>query len=106
MKILIDNSNLFAGGGIQVSTSFLKDVNTLSTQHEFFVIQSPNSAKQINRSEFPDNFRFFDIPENVHKNLYKRSNFVKNIEKETDPNIIFTVFGPSYHKSGDRKSVV
>ena len=29
MKILIDNSNLFAGGGIQVATSFLNDLKEI-----------------------------------------------------------------------------
>lgn len=105
MRILIDNSNLFAGGGIQVSTSFLKDVDTLSTGHEFFVVQSPNAAKQINQSDFSNNFTFFDIPENIHKSIIKRSTFVKNIEKQIDPNIIFTVFGPSYHRSKSIKVV-
>lgn len=98
MKILIDNSNLFAGGGIQVATSFLYDLQTIKNNNLYYVVQSINSAKQIIKSDFDNRFIFFDLT-TENSSIFKRCNFVKKIEKEVRPNVIFTVFGPSYHKS-------
>lgn len=105
MRILIDNSNLFAGGGIQVATSFLNDLKTFSKEHLFWVLQSPHSAKTIDTASFPKNFVFCNIPEKIYTAKLKRSNFVKKLEEEINPNVIFTTFGPSYHKSNFPKIV-
>lgn len=105
MRILIDNSNLFAGGGIQVATSFLNDLKTFNNEHLYWVLQSPHSAKTIDTATFPKNFVFCDIPEKIYTAKLKRSKFVKKIEEEIKPNVIFTTFGPSYHKSNFPKIV-
>ena len=105
MRILIDNSNLFAGGGIQVATSFLNDLKTFNNEHLYWVLQSPHSAKTIDTASFPKNFVFYDIPEKIYTAKLKRSKFVKNLEEEIKPNVIFTTFGPSYHKSNFPKIV-
>lgn len=105
MRILIDNSNLFAGGGIQVATSFLNDLKTFNKEHLFWVLQSPHSAKTIDTTTFPENFVFSNIPEKIYTAKLKRSNFVKKLEEEIKPNVIFTTFGPSYHKSNFPKIV-
>ena len=92
MRILIDNSNLFAGGGIQVATSFLNDLKTFNNEHLFWVLQSPHSAKTIDTASFPKNFVFCNIPEKIYTAKLKRSNFVKKLEEEIKPNVIFTTF--------------
>ena len=66
MRILIDNSNLFAGGGIQVATSFLNDLKTFNKEHLYWVLQSPHSAKTIDKTTFPENFVFCNIPEKIY----------------------------------------
>lgn len=99
MKIIIDNSNLIVGGGIQVATSFLNDLNNLNLRDEFIVIQSYNSAQDIDKKVFESNFTFFDLNEKQTNSKVNRIRRVKEIEKKTQPNVIFTVFGPSYHKS-------
>lgn len=96
MKILIDNSNLFAGGGIQVAVSFLNDLKKIENQYEYHVIQSSSSAKAIDKKHFPSNFIFYDLDTFSIAEKIKK---VKNIEKVVQPNCIFTIFGPSYHKS-------
>ncbi len=103
MKIIIDNSNLFAGGGLQVAVSFLNDLKEIETEYIFCVVQSPNSAKVIDKSTFPKNFFFYDISENLSKT--QKIKQVKKIENEEKPNCIFTTFGPSYHKSNFPKIV-
>ena len=99
MKIIIDNSNLFAGGGIQVATSFLYDLNSLNLDHQFHVIQSFNSSKQIEKTDFLTNFHFYDLNDEISSSIFRRSQKVKSIEKLIIPNVIFTIFGPSYYKS-------
>ena len=99
MKIIIDNSILNAGGGIQVAMSFLQDLIELNLSNEYHIIQSPNIAKILDKNIFPDNFIFYDISEVNHKSISKRISCTKKIENEIKPECIFTVFGPSYHRS-------
>lgn len=104
MKILIDNSNLYAGGGIQVATSFLHDLSIIEDDNQYHVVQSVNSAKQINKLDFDKRFKFYDLTEE-HKSIVNRIKKLKEIEEHVKPNVIFTVFGPSYHKSNYPKVV-
>lgn len=105
MKLLIDNSNLNVGGGIQVATSFLNDLNELDKSNHInevtsiHVIQSFNSSKQIEKLSFSSKFIFHDLDVLSQNSILKRSKTVKVIENEVKADIIFTTFGPSYHKS-------
>jgi glycosyltransferase involved in cell wall biosynthesis len=98
LKIIIDNSNLSAGGGIQVARSFLYDLNSLKLSHDFHVIQSYNFSKQIDKTVFSSNFHFYDLNE-IDKVILSRVKKVRALENAIKPNVIFTVFGPSYHRS-------
>lgn len=99
MKIIIDNSNLFAGGGLQVAASFLRDLKKMNVNCDFHVIQSFNSANIIDENDFPDNFKFYNLDKSEEKFKSKRIKSVKKIEDALKPDCIFTLFGPSYHKS-------
>lgn len=105
MRIFIDNSNLNVGGGIQVATSFLNDLKNLDNMgslNDFeliHIIQSSNSSLQIDKNYFSKKFIFHDLDKNCEKSITKRVAQVKKIEHAFKPDIIFTVFGPSYHKS-------
>lgn len=99
MKIIIDNSNLFAGGGIQVAASFLNDLNEIKDGNLYYVIQSPNSAKSIKNSNFSKNFTFYELESNTYSSKRRRKEEVLKIEENIKPDCIFTTFGPSYHKS-------
>jgi len=96
MKILIDNSNLYAGGGIQVALSFLHDLINLGVEHTFFVVQSYRIAPLVKEENFPKNFVFFHID---NLSIFKKRKCVENIENSIFPDVIFCVFGPSYHRS-------
>ncbi len=96
MKILIDNSNLFAGGGIQVAISFLYDLQKNDRNHDYLVVQSPKIAPLVDVKSFGVKFTFINIEQN--KILIKRRR-MKEIESKFQPDVIFSVFGPSYHKS-------
>lgn len=99
MKIIIDNSNLFAGGGLQVAASFLRDLKTLNRSDEFHIIQSINSKTVISDELFPENFIFYNLGKTEETSKSKRIIKVKQIENDINPDCIFTLFGPSYHKS-------
>jgi len=105
MNLIIDNSNLFAGGGIQVAISFLKDLKNLNFDHTYHVIQSPNMAKAFGEVDFPNNFKFYKLSENAAFSKKTRIQQVKSLEDTIKPDCIFTVFGPSYHKSNYPKLV-
>lgn len=106
MKILIDNSNLFAGGGIQVANSFINDLKEINESNNIYhIIQSPNSAKSIDKNKFSKNFIFYDLDDETTKYKTKRIKKVKEIENKISPNSIFVTFGPSYHKSSFPKIV-
>ncbi|AVF48058.1 glycosyltransferase family 4 protein [Elizabethkingia anophelis] len=99
MKLIIDNSNLFAGGGLQVAVSFLRDLKKINLSDEFHIIQSLNAIKVIENEQFPDNFTFYNLGKSEEKSKSKRIRSVKKIESIVNPDCIFTLFGPSYHKS-------
>lgn len=105
MKLIIDNSNLFAGGGIQVAISFLKDLKHLELNHEYHIIQSPNMENSIGNIDFPKNFYFYNLSENTISSKKQRIKEVIVLENKVHPDCIFTVFGPSYHKSNYPKIV-
>lgn len=99
MKLIIDNSNLFAGGGLQVAASFLRDLKNMNLADDFHVIQSVNSASIIGKEAFPNNFTFYNLDKSEEKSKAKRIKSVRKIENTIKPDCIFTLFGPSYHKS-------
>ncbi len=105
MKLIIDNSNLFDGGGLQVAMSFVNDLRELGLEHSYYIVNSPNAAKIFEKEKYPENFYFTTLPEAGHGNIFKRGRRLRNIEKKLKPDVIFTVFGPSYHKSRQVKVV-
>lgn len=105
MKILIDCSNLQAGGGIQVALSFMNDLITMRIHEEFAILMSPQIAEALKMLILPDNFQTIKIPQKFYKNFLIRRREVKRLEDKIKPNIIFCVFGPSYHKSNFPKVV-
>mgnify|MGYP000973126799 CR=1 FL=1 len=105
MRILIDNTILYAGGGVQVAISFLNDLKEIDKKNEYFILQSPTVRKSINEDEFPKNFHFYHFENSGKFLIFKKSKWTKEMEDKIKPDIIFTTFGPSYHKSNYKKVV-
>jgi glycosyltransferase involved in cell wall biosynthesis len=105
MKIIIDNSNLFAGGGLQVAVSFLNNLKEMDLAHEFHIIQSVKCAENFDASLFSKNFVFYNLSRIEENSKRKRKLRVVSIENSINPDCIFTLFGPSYHKSSFPKIV-
>ena len=98
MKILINTASSFKGGGIQTSKSFIEECINFS-EDEFYVVLSENLSKVINIDNFPTNFNFYIAPFRPATKVFSfRSHnyFLKEIEEKFDPDIVFSVGGPTY----------
>ena len=97
MIILINCSNLKVGGGLQVAHSFLYEIKS-NTEQQFIVVLSDFLKYQINQSEFPENFKFFhySIQPSALKALNGNDEFLSNIENKYHPEVVFSIFGPTY----------
>jgi glycosyltransferase involved in cell wall biosynthesis len=98
MKLLINTSNLYIGGGLQVALSFLNELKQIQETHDYHVFLSLAVNLQIDQNTFPNNFYFYMIDKSPSK-LISRNKIVSmlnNLEREIDPDVVFTVFGPAY----------
>ena len=98
MKIIINLSNLYVGGGVQVAISFLNELKSLKQKNIYHVFLSKPIKSQLIKKSFSNNFNFYNI-EHSPASLKKRFSTIKrlsNLENIINPDIIFTLFGPSY----------
>ena len=98
MKILINTASTFKGGGIQVSKSYIEEFKKFS-ENKYYVVLSENLAKTIDTDSFPNNFEFYNAtfrPATKYFSFQSHNYFLKNIEKTWQPDIVFSVAGPSY----------
>ncbi|QTD37303.1 glycosyltransferase [Polaribacter batillariae] len=107
MKLLIDCSSLRVGGGIQVAASFIYDLKIISCKiKRYTIVLSPQMKTIFDRELFDKKkFEFIDLPTSIYSYLFKRINKLQSIEKKVSPDIVFSVFGPSYYKSNVPKLV-
>ena len=98
MKIIINTTNLVIGGALQVALSFLEEVKTLGDNDEFFVFLSSEVASQLDAKAFPYNFKFFYFSKSPASIRSRRSviSELQTLERQICPDVIFSVFGPSY----------
>ena len=100
MKILINTSNLYVGGGLQVALSFINELKEMKTSHIYHIFLSQAIDKQLDKNSFSDNFHFYLI-ERSPASLKTRKQIVarlNKLENQIQPDIVFSVFGPSYWK--------
>lgn len=85
--------------------TFDESIKTLSTneiknnvEHQFIVVLSDFLKYQINQSEFPENFKFFhySIKPSALKAMNGDDKFLSDIEDKYKPEVVFSVFGPTY----------
>jgi len=97
MKILINTSTLYFGGGVQVALSFINELITLDT-NEYHVFLSLEIERQLDKKLFGNNFNFYNIDKSPSKLLTRKKivSILNNFEKEINPDVVFTVFGPAY----------
>ncbi len=100
MNILINTSNLYVGGGVQVALSLINEIKNFKDNYRYIVILSPVIENQLDVCSFPQNVDFYII-EKSPASLKSRMRIIKKlneIENAVNPDIVFTVFGPAYWK--------
>lgn len=92
MKLLINASNNLTGGSLQVAISFITECKNFSN-NSYIVVLGNNIGKQISKKDFPRNFKFYNVESSP---FFKLASQLKKIEKKENPEVVFSVFGPSY----------
>jgi len=100
MKLIINTSNLYVGGGLQVALSFINELKSLENSHEYYIFVSLAVEKQLDQDSFSDKFHFYRIDKSpsllkTRKEVVKQLN---TLEEGIQPDVVFSVFGPSYWK--------
>ena len=99
MKLIINTSNLVIGGGIQVALSVLSELKNYY-ENEYHIFISSEVEKQLEIESFDSNFHFYSTPISPSglKTRKKVNKKLDNLEYEIQPDVVFTIFGPSYWK--------
>ena len=98
MRILINTATTYKGGGVQVAISFIEECKEFH-DHKFFVVLGQNILKSIQKDSFSENFTFYEAPFRPATKVFSffsHNFFLKRIEKECKPDVVFTTTGPSY----------
>ncbi|NLJ82745.1 MAG: glycosyltransferase family 4 protein [Bacteroidales bacterium] len=97
MKLLINGSNLSGGGGVQVALSFILESRKFPG-NEYYILASDKLYEELKNEKFPSNYIFYSISL-LHSNPIKKIVSIykiKKIEKQIQPDSVFTIFGPAY----------
>lgn len=95
MKLLINISNNIGGGSFQVAHSFVQECKNY-LENNYIVAVNSKVYNLFDVALFPANFRFICIKNRFFFTLARR---MKKVEKRFAPDVVFTVFGPSYWRS-------
>jgi glycosyltransferase involved in cell wall biosynthesis len=98
VKLFINLSNLVQGGSLQVAHSFLSEINKLTLENSYLVVSNKNFY--IDTSLFDSRFQFQILESSPSKfsNRFKIGKKLTTLEQSFNPDIVFTLFGPSYWK--------
>jgi glycosyltransferase involved in cell wall biosynthesis len=99
MNLIINCSDIKATGATQVSISFINECLRYP-ENNYFIFMSRTIGKQISKSSFPQNFKFYEFD---YKPFYwggglKSWKRLIKLESEINPDCVFSVFGPSVWK--------
>ena len=95
MRILVNASNIHVGGGTQVALSFINLLKNFP-QHQFCIFASSKVHEQINFEILPKSTEVFKVDFGLKEWLRGKSKTMLIAEGKFVPNVVFTIFGPSY----------
>lgn len=97
MKIIINASTLSATGAVQVAISFIHECINYK-ENSYYVFLSNTIDSQIDRTAFPNNFKFYFFKHHPAYNFqgFKTRKLLKKLEREILPDCVFSIFGPSW----------
>lgn len=98
MKIVINCSTLKKGGVLQVGHSLVAELLKRS-DHEYFFILSTKLKKDFPElDEDPKYCITYDVKPTIYLALTGRERYLDSVLKRIKPDVVFTVFGPTYWK--------
>lgn len=98
MIILINTSNLYVGGGVQVALSFINELKYLKLNNKYHILTSKVIDEQLDKHTFSDEFKFYYINQSpsLLKTRLKIVYYLEKLEEKIMPDMVFSIFGPSY----------
>ncbi|MGX5085323.1 hypothetical protein [Enterobacter sp. UPMP2052] len=102
MKLLINASNLYVGGGVQVAVSVLEELSDSAV--DFIAAVSPVVYSQLSKNALLHCILIGSSPSKL-LNLKVRKK-LDNIVTENNISVVFTIFGPSYWSPKNVKHAV
>ncbi|HPJ62447.1 glycosyltransferase family 4 protein [Lentimicrobium sp.] len=105
MKLIINASNVHVGGMLQVAISFINEL-VYFPGNEYHIFLSAEAESQISGQGFPENCRFYSFMAfsgeqgGLKKRWlsYRRLSRLRLLERVIKPDVVFTVFGPTFWK--------
>ena len=96
MNLLINASNLKAGGGLQVADSICRSLNQFP-QHKFIVVLSSFFSETREEIERYPNVEVYsyNVKNNIHTLVFGRDRFLDGLVKQNHVDVVLTIFGPS-----------
>lgn len=98
MKIFLDCSLLSIGGGIQVGLSIIQKI-VQDSEIETIVVCTPQIDAQLDEFSKQNLKAYYVVPNVPFYKKRKQGNYILQLEQEHKPDLVFTVFGPSYWRS-------
>lgn len=98
MKIFLDCSLLSIGGGIQVGLSIIQNI-VQDPDVETIVVCTPQIDAQIDEFSKQKLKAYYVVPNVPFYKKRAQGNYIRQLEREHKPDLVFTVFGPSYWRS-------
>lgn len=98
MKLFLDCSLLSIGGGIQVGLSIIQNI-VQDPDVETIVVCTPQIDAQIDEFSKQKIKAYYVVPNVPFYKKKEQGNYIRQLEREHKPDLVFTVFGPSYWRS-------
>lgn len=92
MRIIINVSGNLGGGGRQVAISFINECIKFDS-NEYYIFLGDAIKSELKTTDFPSNFTFIHTG---RLKFYQMHKHLSQIESRIIPDVVFTVFGPSY----------
>ncbi len=92
MRLIINASLNYVGGGLQVALSFIQECIRMEN-HTYYVFASDNLFNQLTDKSFPNNFIFYRIPK---LKFYQYNSYLSKLERKISPDVVFSIFSPVY----------
>lgn len=92
MKLIINAGGNLGGGPLQMSIATINELINFP-KHEYHIFLGPKIIPQIDKSKFAINYIFYEIPAMP---FYKFNGYFSQLEKIIQPEVVFSLYGPSY----------